>query len=459
MPIIDYKTSIVPAEDFANKQLLGRINSKIIRMMMFTRIPNASWAAGKAVQYEAYPIAMLSFKANRDLFRLEVGDNFIFNDSNKGITSMIFRIINVTEEDLSTETIVINAVEDVEYLSTAIVDTGAIGEGTSGDWTIEDLTHIKVIEAPYLVAGNEIKIIPLAARETGDETGYKLYMSFDGGTSYNHIDNIGAYNPYGTLLYNYPADTYNIDDTIGMYVDFGSTDVSQIISITREQLLVGYNTALVGDEFISFQNITPVSGTLYYLSGIYRGRLGGKPVVHSAGEGFWYAGTTNFRTVTNSQLLTGSTRYFKMVPYNIRNTGDIATASGTSLIIEGIARKPYTPSNLQANGDEFSPEYTTDIILTWNARVRGRGAGTTIPGIPVIEETIYEGLFRVKVYVDDILMRTTTVSGINWTYTEADNISDNGSLAEEIIFKVSNYIVYNGLEYESDALAINVELI
>jgi len=456
MPIIDYKTSIVPAEDFANKQMLNRINSKVIRMMMFTRQPNASWAAGKAVQYEAYPIAVLSFKANRDLFRLEVGDNFIFNDSNKGITSMIFRIINITEEDLATETIIVNAIEDVEYLSTAIVDTGSIGSSDFSSWTISDLSHIKVIEAPYLVSGNEIMIIPLAARETGDETGYKLYMSFDGGVSYNHIDNIGTYNPYGQLTVAYPIDTYNIDDTIGMYVDFGSTDMSQIISITREQLLVGYNTALVGDEFISFQNITPVSGTLYYLTGIYRSRWDTEPASHAVGTGFIYAGTTNFRTVTHSQLLPGTTRYFKMVPYNIRNTGDIATASGTSLLIEGRAKQPLVPWNLQANDQEYSPSYTTDIVLTWSGRLRTGGAGWNNPDAITDAAPTYEGAFDLDVVVSGSVVRTTTVSGLTYTYLEADNLSDNGSLADQVTFNMNNFIVENTITYASDNVSIVV---
>ena len=138
MTIIDYKTSIVQADDLANKVMLGRVNSKTVRLMMFTRNATASWAANRAVKHEGYPVALYTLPCNRDSFRLEVGDNFVFSDPNKGIVSTVLRVLNITEEDLNSETIIVNAIEDIEYLSSTKKNTGAIGESPFSDWTVED---------------------------------------------------------------------------------------------------------------------------------------------------------------------------------------------------------------------------------------------------------------------------------------------------------------------------------
>jgi hypothetical protein len=51
----------------------------------------------------------------------------------------------------------------------------------------------------------------------------------------------------------------------------------------------------------------------------------------------------------------------------------------------------------------------------------------------------------------------TDIDDLSWTYTEAMNISDNGGLANEIIFKLKNYIPYDIWDTgESDQLEITV---
>lgn len=75
-----------------------------------------------------------------------------------------------------------------------------------------------------------------------------------------------------------PADPnpWRVDETSVLDVDlfYGS-----LASITRDQLLGGrMNLALVGEEVISFQTATLLSGSSYRLSGLLRGRLGTEDV-------------------------------------------------------------------------------------------------------------------------------------------------------------------------------------
>jgi len=456
MTIIDYKTSIVQSDDLANKIMLGRVNSKTVRLMLYTRSVNASWAANRAIKHEGYPVALYTLPCNRDSFRLEVGDNFIFSDPNKGIVSTVLRVLNITEEDLNSETIVVNAIEDVEYLSSTIINTGTIGQSPFSDWTVDDLENIYIIEAPYALSGNDIEVVPLAAREGSNETGYVLYMSIDGGSSYNMLSTITTFNPHGTLVADYTADTYQIDDQVGFQITFSNDDVDQISSITRTQLMAGHNLALLGDEIISFMDITPVSGYTYSITGIYRGRLDTVTTDHSAGEDFFFGGTSHFRRISAPEIQTGVTRQFKMVPYNIKSTGDIATASGIELTITGRAKEPYTPWNIKANDEEWYPLYTTDIVLDWDSRIRGTGAGVGDADTVTDTTPTYEGAFDIDTVVSGSVVRSTTVSGLTWTYTSAMNISDNGALMDEVTFTINNFRIENTITYSSDNKTIIV---
>ena len=107
------------------------------------------------------------------------------------------------------------------------------------------------------------------------------------------------------------------------------------------------------------------------------------------------------------------------------------------------------PVDFNANDRSFAARYDTDIALTWSSRYREKGAGIGIPG-QVLADTDRDGLFEVEVWVGEVKKRTATaIDAATWTYTEAMNIADNGSLASAITFKLSNYRTDAGITYKS----------
>jgi len=105
-------------------------------------------------------------------------------------------------------------------------------------------------------------------------------------------------------------------------------------------------------------------------------------------------------------------------------------------------------------------EYTSgdDIVLTWTPLVRGYGAGLSNPDNTTDAEPIWEGLFEIEVYVSDVLMRTATaIDALEWTYTNAMNVSDNGTPSDEIVFKLKNYRTVDGNVYSSDQVELTVK--
>jgi len=455
----DFKESISDPYpvDVGNITTQGMTVSKTIQFGMFTTNENAVWAARNQLQKESFPFATVSIVVNRNNFRLQVGDVFRYKYAPYSSEELILRVMQIEESDLEdSENITIRATQDVFSVTTAITEYSEPGDnaGAAADYSVDPFTDQTVIENPYILSA-DTRIIPLASRLSQMIIGFQVYMSIDGGSSYSFLENSNNIVPYGTLAANYGL-TYSIDDKTGLTVEFANDDVDNIESITWADTLSGAaNVALLGDEIISFQNITPVSGSTYLLENVIRGRFGTVMVEHTVGEDFWFI-QNSIGLISDTNITTGAVRKFKLVPYNESRTGDIAEATPIDITIEGEQKKPYEPGNFNANGESFNPLYTggTDITLTWSPRVRGSGAGVGVPGIAYVDAG-REGLFKIEVYVSSVLVRTTTaIDAVTWDYTDAMNVADNGAAAQTIVFKLYNYIETGGITYESDVVQV-----
>ena len=456
---IDLRKSISNphALDMGNVSIQDRIASKTVQLALFTTNENAVWGAKQQLMKESYPFALISISVNRNLFRLQVGDCFKFSYAPYDISNMICRVLSIEEESLKSENITIHAIEDLYSITHTISEEADPVPIPSlpDPYDLTPFVHQAIIEAPYLLT-TDIEVIPIAVRESNVDLGMYVYLSFDDGDSYSMIGGAANLRPHGALVGNYYADTYTIDDTIGFTINFSNDDVDLIETITWANTLAGItNNAILGNELITFQTITPVSGTQYKIEGIIRGRLDTEKVDHLDGEDFYWIGSFNITSLQHSEIAAGADRKFKLIPYNVKATGDLASATAIDLTIGGRTKKPYTPKNFLANGSSFASRYSTDIILTWSPRYRGRGTGIGIPG-EILPDTDREGYFEIEVYVSDVLVRTTTaIDAATWTYTEAMNDLDNGSpLAEEVVFKLLNYRTEGGCVYESDPVEV-----
>jgi hypothetical protein len=230
-------------------------------------------------------------------------------------------------------------------------------------------------------------------------------------------------------------------------------DLAAIQSITRSLMISGQNAALLGDEIITFKDVTPVTSTRFRISGIFRGRYDTQRQDHSAGTAFWYVGEA-FNLASHSQLVIGASRKFKLLPYTARRAGDISEASVVTVTISGRAMKPHRPGNLMANGSRVG-RYSTDIVLTWTNRVRGEGAGHGDPSAVTDAAPTWEFPYEVEVWVGGVLKRTaSSINDDTWTYAQAMNVADNGALADTATFKVRQIRAADYIE--SDAAEITV---
>ena len=127
--------------------------TKSIKLASFTRNENAVWASRHMLQKVNYPYAEVKCVVNRNLFRLDVGDCFYFSYTPYSIEDMIYRVIRVEEKDISSEEIVITAIEDVYGITNVRVDYTIPEDNTqsSTDYTIVLFDYEQVVESPYVL--------------------------------------------------------------------------------------------------------------------------------------------------------------------------------------------------------------------------------------------------------------------------------------------------------------------
>lgn len=465
---IDYRDSIQVANDSANRELTQQHKSKTVALKCFTTSRNAKWAARRILREAGYPLASFELVVNRNVFQAQPADRIKLTFSKWGFSNKILRVMETKEGSLSEdEKIHLTCKEDIYYISQETDETEIDGESSwIEEVVVSDLTSVMIVEAPYVLSDDAMYIIPLCPKVQGANVGYLVYMSIDGGTSYSKFGTCNVFQPYGTLVSDYTNDVYEVDDGDGFRIDFSglpASELDKLQTVTRTQLFTQSNIALLGSEIISFQTVTPITSTVYEFTGIARGRFDTEKVSHTAGDTFYFIGTSNVRMMSNNEIVKGASRYFKFVPViNVRGTnyvGDISTATAIQHTITGRGKSPYRPNNLRCNTKVYNSAYSTDCVLTWETRVRNSGLGTFSFNNPPQNFTPeWEGYFEIEVWVGGALVRTTTaVDAKTWTYTSAMNNSDNGSLANEVTFKVSNYVVSNGINYESDTINITTK--
>ena len=445
------------AMDEGNIAVQNRTVSKSVKMALFTTNENAVWAGRNALQKVSYPYAEIKCVVNRNLFRLEVGDCFYFSYAPYSISNMIFRVAKIKERDLRSENIEITAVEDVFGVTRVRDDYVAPTDNTPGrtSYVAEPFDYEQIIESPYAMSGETTALIPMAGRKSFLDLGFLLYMSVDSGVSYFLIDVFPSLMPYGELVGSYSNNTHTIDNEVGFTIDFDyTTDADLYETTTFSKVLSGIsNTAILGNELMSVQTITPDEYNEYILTDIIRGRYGTEKENHTAGEAFYFIDSDIMKAI-NSEIIPNVTRQFKLVPYNKYLACDISHCAAISVDITGLSKTPYKPINFLANDGSYAARYTIDVVLTWSPRYRGRGAGIGTPG-EVLATTDREGLFRIEVWVSSVNVRDiTNIDSDTYTYTEAMNLTDNGSLASSITFKLFNFRDEEGTTYESEAVTV-----
>ena len=188
------------------------------------------------------------------------------------------------------------------------------------------------------------------------------------------------------------------------------------------------NYFLIGEELVIITCITNISNKRYKLSGIYRDRFGYPDAAYkshlSLGEKVVYidsaVGKLNIQK--NEQVL-----------LHAQSSKTSQNKSNRVLLVaSGVYEKCLPPANVSAT------KSGNDLVVTFNRRDRS-GVNWSTSGEVTLSET--QEKYGLNIYDSNLtLLRTINVSDTSSiTYTEAQQISDFGSVQDDFYIKVFQY--------------------
>lgn len=267
----------------------------------------------------------------------------------------------------------------------------------------------------YLVAGS-------------DQTswaGCAVYMSSDGGASYQQIETLADAGIVGV------ADTVlGAAETTGLWDEVNTVDVTVLqgtpVSRSEAEVLAGENVCILGDEVLQFATVTPLGGNQYRLSKLLRGRRGTDAFWgdHAALEPFAILTTGTVKRAAISDGMINKNLLLKAVPVG----KTLADVSADSVSIYGREYKCYAPCDVRGSRDE-----SENLTITWKRRSRADADLRDYTDIPLGETT---EAYEVDVMDGETVKRTLSSSTASVEYTAAQQTTDFGSTQAEVTVRV-----------------------
>ena len=444
-PVKEYSSRPVLVEDLADQELRG-IHKSTLSLPGFVDRDVVKNIGSNMLRSSLFSRRMVAFSLGQENLDLEVGDVVTLDFDEANLRSTRSRVVNIAEtEEFNLDVL---CKEEPTYIfdpvtysvpPTSILPDKSITAGLS------NVVAFDVRETPFelLTKTGVLEMALLYAKTNSDTVGVDLYWSTDGGTSYELLLESRHNPPVGFITEEMDTDFWLDNQTID--VDISGLSGSAFTGSTRNQMFSGINSLIIDDEYMLVQDVTLKDANTYELGNFIRGRHGTPTTSHAAGSTVYQLSTIDNFTIQKGKI--GTTLFFKAVPINIfNNSVDISDVDAISHKVLGRSFRPHPPSSVQLveNGVNKRSAITTGTnspTITWRLVNKQTGYGRQGYGFAVKEGTpLGEENIDVIIdnYVSDVLVRTTSlgVTHTQYTYSEADNISDNGSLVKNVEFKV-----------------------
>lgn len=392
------------------RRLVTRATEQAFIELPIVLTPDQARQAAEVLLYNAHLERMpLKWNTSLKYDRYEPTDVVTLNN---GTTSYVTRITRKRNEG---QRIVWEGVLD---------HAGAHSGAGSGATSQTDPTALAV-PGPALL---ELLDIPLL-RDADDDAGFYAAMAgvlsgWRGGVLFSSPDGVD-YTQAGAVASGTAigaATTALGNWTGGNFWDEGNTVTVRLgsgtlASSTRDAVLAGANTALLGSEIIQFRTATLVSGTTYTLSGLLRGRFGTEAgqSTHAIGDRFVLLQVGGMVRVDRPTSELNIARQYKAVSYGLA----IASAAAQSFANSGAGKKPLPPTALRGFRNAAN-----DAIFTWTRRTRVGAAWRDYVDASLGETA---ESYEVDVMQGTTVKRTLTSTTPTVTYTSAQQVTDFGS--------------------------------
>jgi len=393
----DYTVRTIVARNPANMRMTGEHKQVSLDLTAFTDRTIAFQRLYDHMKRFSYPRAQVQCVVPLKYAKYEVGDVITIKNSDFGIDGD-FRITSIRESNIDKNEL---RLELIQFSEKLFDESYVLGDPTSGQDGIVELQpfqKIKVVELPYTKEYEYTSAYAiLVSQETGFEQGFEVYVSFDG-SSYSSVGTFTTFAQAGTLDEQYPANTYEVDDDIGiLYTPY--KDNEEFDDLSRAELFASSRIVSVGSELMGFQTHTPEGSSSYRIKGVIRGILWTEKTTHVSGSTIFVADLDD----NILEIDTQSTFWVKVVPIYNDKSGDLSQAIAIEVTPQNKARKPYPPTRIEAerNGDSVT-------ITWWPITKEYDGAGYRDPDSYTDSwPFVVEGEFIYKINADGSETTTT----------------------------------------------------
>ncbi len=411
----NYTKRNVVAMNPAVLRLLGYKKTMSVDLSAFRTKEAASQRLWEIMKTQSYPAAQIQFTTSLEFSTLREGQIITINNDEYDIADAEFRIIEKDLANVENNEVDYVAIQYVHGLFDDNYQVGGAPQGENIDTTPAQVASARVFEMPFMGTGHNPTWLFLAARQ-GNETSAQIWVSVDGGTEYIFQSSISTFAQRGELDGAYGI-TPEIDDSDEGILYTPDRDDPTFESISRSQLFRYNRFLIIDDELMTFQNVTPVGGSQYRLTGIVRG-LGNTTITsHSSGTKIWL-------TNAGSNLITSITAnsfHAKILPSFGGETVDASGASAYAATVTNKAQTPYSPTRFEA------VRTGSTVVFTWWPTTQDNVGAGFLPGDVQADQSpfLYDGdfFFDASVgahdqYVDGITL-TISQSGAFTAYLQA----------------------------------------
>lgn len=362
-----YTTRTLRTKNPANKRMVGYTRQKTVDLTAFTDVEVVSQRLWEIMQRFSYPEAQIDCTLPFKYATYPIGTVMTISHSDYGISNAEFRILKKDVGEYDTQEVKVTAVQMVEKLADDNYTSEGGGKWVTPDYSPQPFVHEKVFELPYnpITGGNKAYLL-LGARE-GTETSFIVQQSNLGGADYVTVHSSGQFSQRGLLNGAYPDvdTTFTIDDEVGLIYTPYKED-PEFSSVNRVDLFTAMRIAIVGNEVMAFQTVTPSGVSDIKLTGIIRGLFNTPISSHSSGSEIWI-------TKLDDNVLTGVTSTdfkLKLLPSDGVNTVDPGDVSAITVRPTSKAADPWDIGIVEAVRSGSS------VVITWyNSSQYYDGAG------------------------------------------------------------------------------------
>lgn len=386
---IDYADNIGEGKDQASLDLNGpRPADDVDYATEIADVAVAGKVAQQLLQRMLYMRNQYRFVLSLRFFLLEPTDLVTLTDTYLGLNRKLCRVLQIEETDdyklrVTVEEVPANVSAPATYPSQAAASGGQDLNIDPGD------TTAVVIDAPGVLApsGFELWIPASGGANWG---GAVVWVSLDGGASYQVAGTVTSRGRFGTLTGTYPSgpdpdtvDTLSVDLTTSR----GTMD-----GAAQAQADAFATLALAGNELVAY-SVAALTSTYHYdlttyiRRGVYNTPIGS----HPGGTTFARLDPDTLFKYAYDPKLVGQTVYVKLQSFNQYqvNYQDLATVTPIAHVIAGPIGAPDAPTGFvvqqQSTFCHFSVDKVNTVYLD-RVEIRYADPGETMweNGIPVV---------------------------------------------------------------------------